>query len=328
MTTRSRRWVRVTLTLATALTAALAGMVLAGPPASANTAALHTSYNGKCVDADLNTINRNGTRIQLWDCNGSPQQTWNFAGDGTIRVGRNNKCLDSDTNTAGRLGAVVQLWDCNGSAAQRWSVINGVIRSGYSGQCLDADLNAIAANGARVQLWSCNGSKQQQWYGLYNGVQNSACGEYTGGTIWSTSNTYARVRAQVCFVFDRGIVRPYANVQIDWPTSCSVGLPPSAGCSLGELHKIKQLSVYELHLRLTWSDPTGAGSEQACQVGAFTTTWPKDSSRTYTCEGGWMPLRFRGDYRVSAIGIEADVKNDGQGWRSTGNAEWSRYFAL
>src|ERR1700754_1586931 len=29
--------------------------------------------SGRCTDADLNTIGGNGTRVQLWDCNGQSQ---------------------------------------------------------------------------------------------------------------------------------------------------------------------------------------------------------------------------------------------------------------
>ena len=30
---------------------------------------------GRCLDADLNTISSNGTKVQLWDSNSSVQQT-------------------------------------------------------------------------------------------------------------------------------------------------------------------------------------------------------------------------------------------------------------
>jgi hypothetical protein len=33
---------------------------------------------GLCLDADTNTINRDGTKVQTWYCNGSAQQTWDF----------------------------------------------------------------------------------------------------------------------------------------------------------------------------------------------------------------------------------------------------------
>ena len=41
-----------------------------------STTSIQTKYNLRCLDADLNTIGGNGTKVQLWDCNGQPQQNW------------------------------------------------------------------------------------------------------------------------------------------------------------------------------------------------------------------------------------------------------------
>jgi hypothetical protein len=46
---------------------------------------------GKCIDVP-NGNTANGTRIQLWDCNGSNAQNWSFVADGTLRAF--GKCLD------------------------------------------------------------------------------------------------------------------------------------------------------------------------------------------------------------------------------------------
>lgn len=62
----------------------------------------------------------NGTKVQLWDCNGSNQQKWRFHRDGTIRSAYNGWCLDSDLNTINRNGTYVQLWDCKGQPQQQW----------------------------------------------------------------------------------------------------------------------------------------------------------------------------------------------------------------
>ncbi|MBB2946726.1 hypothetical protein FB565_006494 [Actinoplanes lutulentus] len=295
-------------------------------PAEANTSAWHTSFNSKCVDADANRINQNGAAIQLWACNGSRQQSWTSHADGTIRVGTNGRCLDADTNTAGRNGTVVQLWQCNGSPQQRWSIINKVVRSGYSGKCLDADLNRINVDGARIQLWDCNGSRQQQFYGLYNSVQSDSCPAYNAAGLWTTSTDFARVRVRTCFHWDKGIVRPVADFQVDWPSTCSAGAPWAVSCSFTELRHRKRLSVYGVHLRLSWTDPSGAGGFQDCGSGPFTTSWPAHSTYTVTCEGGWMPLRHAGEYTIRVTGIEGDVKSDGQGWRSLDDLTKTRRF--
>jgi hypothetical protein len=128
----------------------------------------------KCLDADLNTIGADGTKVQLWTCNGSPQQQWFLYSDGTIRNGLSGRCLDADTKTAFVLGGKVQLWDCNGGPQQIWDQHGagggGTARKSFTDEldalCLDADTKTIGTNGTRVQRWACNGTAQQQWYGI------------------------------------------------------------------------------------------------------------------------------------------------------------------
>ena len=106
---------RPTLSLAAALAAATS---LFAAPALAlpNVTSPVTGLAGKCLDVP-NGATANGTRVQLWDCNGSSAQQWSFQADGSIRAF--NKCLDvSNSGTAD--GSVIQLWDCNGSGAQQW----------------------------------------------------------------------------------------------------------------------------------------------------------------------------------------------------------------
>ena len=120
-------------------------------------------FVGKCLDADSNANGANGTRIQLWACNGWANQKWRLLADGTIR-GFGGKCLDADSNANGANGTLVQLWDCNGWANQKWQVLTVycTIR-GFGGKCLDVDSNANGANGTRIQLWDCNGWANQKW---------------------------------------------------------------------------------------------------------------------------------------------------------------------
>ena len=130
---------------------------------------LQLVYNGKCLDADANHLGVNGTRIQLWTCNGSTQQAFAFRGDGSIvsATSGGQFCLDADLNTIGTNGTKLQLWTCNSQAQQRWNYGGqgtGDIRSAYNGgKCIDADLNTIGANGTKMQLWDCNGQRQQLW---------------------------------------------------------------------------------------------------------------------------------------------------------------------
>ncbi|MEO3807756.1 phospholipase A2 [Sphaerisporangium sp. B11E5] len=95
---------------------------------SAGTLGIKVDGERKCLDADVHGIGVNGTRVQLWDCNGQAQQFWIIGKSGPfgreIRNARDlTKCLDADLNTIGANGTKVQLWDCNDSRQQRWRTL-------------------------------------------------------------------------------------------------------------------------------------------------------------------------------------------------------------
>nr|WP_234440468.1 ThuA domain-containing protein [Streptomyces rimosus] len=110
----------------------------------------------KCVDVDKGA-QADGTKVQLWTCNGGAHQKWTPTGSTLRSLG---KCLDvAGASTAD--GAKVQLWNCNGSAGQDWSVqSDGTIRN--RGKCLDAE-GAGSADGTRLIIWPCHGGAQQKW---------------------------------------------------------------------------------------------------------------------------------------------------------------------
>src|SRR4051794_31378692 len=130
-----------------------------------NYAELRNRASVRCLDADANTISRNGTLVHLWACSGHANQNWLSASDGTIRNRASGRCLDADANTIQSIGTKVQLWDCNGTSRQRWTVnSDGTIRNVASGRCLDADGWTINSTGTKITLWSCNGGRNQNWY--------------------------------------------------------------------------------------------------------------------------------------------------------------------
>ncbi len=114
---------------------------------------------GKCVDVNA-AGTANGTRIQIWNCNGSAAQQWTVQSDGSIRaVG---KCLD--VASGGTANATkLQLWDCNGTGAQQWTYVAGTqaLRNPQSGRCLD-DPNSSTTDGTQLQIWDCNGTNAQR----------------------------------------------------------------------------------------------------------------------------------------------------------------------
>ncbi|MFD6762855.1 ThuA domain-containing protein [Streptomyces roseolus] len=115
--------------------------------------------NGKCLDVD-NSQSTDGTKIQLWTCNGTGAQTWTIAGDGTVKA--LGKCLDVSGGGSAD-GTKVQLWTCNGTAAQVWAPqSDGTVRNPRSGKCLDAS-GGTWNDGTAVHLWTCHTGPNQKW---------------------------------------------------------------------------------------------------------------------------------------------------------------------
>jgi beta-glucosidase len=116
-------------------------------------------YHGLCLDlsADNNT---DGTKVEIYTCNGTDGQQWTAEPDGTIRA--DGKCLDvAGGGTAN--GTLVDLFTCNGSGAQAWQPqAGGALVNPQSGKCLD-DTNLSTTPGTQVQIWNCSGAANQSW---------------------------------------------------------------------------------------------------------------------------------------------------------------------
>lgn len=62
----------------------------------------------------------NGTKVQLWQCNGTGAQRWIPGPDSSLVNPRSGRCLD-DPGSSTADGTQLQIWDCNRTAAQRWT---------------------------------------------------------------------------------------------------------------------------------------------------------------------------------------------------------------
>lgn len=179
--TKAQRWVAVkgadgSLTLVSALS----GRVTVG---------VDGSISGcKAIDLPAGATT-NGTRLQLWDSNGtgaqhwlaSPTKTWReqldelaeanagVIADGTyvfvsLPSGRGAIDVASGSRSS---GANVRLWTSNATSAQRWKVshdANGYITLANVGSGLVLDVSGgSTSSGANVQQYSSNESWAQKW---------------------------------------------------------------------------------------------------------------------------------------------------------------------
>ncbi|WP_127554435.1 endo-1,4-beta-xylanase [Actinoplanes sp. OR16] len=114
------------------------------------------SQSGRCVDVP-NASQNNGTRVQLYDCNGQANQQWTLTSSRQLTV-YGTRCLDAAGSAN---GSAVQIYTCNGQANQQWNVnANGTITGVQSGRCLDV---WGTGNGQQVQIYDCNGQANQRF---------------------------------------------------------------------------------------------------------------------------------------------------------------------
>ncbi|NUR31059.1 MAG: cellulase family glycosylhydrolase [Catenulispora sp.] len=132
------------------------------PPAPPGGQVTQTA-SGRCLDVPGYSTT-SGTQLDLWDCNGGGNQSWNYTTGHQLTV-YSNKCMQAGSGTgAVTTGAAVVIGDCGGSAAQQWNVAaNGTITSAAdTGLCLDT-VGSGTADGSAVVVATCSGSVSQGW---------------------------------------------------------------------------------------------------------------------------------------------------------------------
>jgi hypothetical protein len=117
--------------------------------------------SGRCVDVPGFSTS-NGTALDLWDCNGGGNQSWDSTADGQLTV-YSDKCLTIGGDGASA-GSPVVITDCTGAANQAWQLNDDLSVTSIAdpGLCLDA-AGAATGNGTAVDVWYCNGAANQQW---------------------------------------------------------------------------------------------------------------------------------------------------------------------
>ncbi|HEU5353083.1 MAG TPA: ricin-type beta-trefoil lectin domain protein [Actinocrinis sp.] len=122
---------------------------------------LINARSNTCMDT-AGRIFANGTKEDIWTCNGTPAQTWTVTPAGQLTEDGGAYCLD-DFGLEKDPGTRVVIWSCNGGANQRWTIQpNGTIVSANAGLCIDVSGKGTN-DGAALVLWPCDGSSSQQW---------------------------------------------------------------------------------------------------------------------------------------------------------------------
>lgn len=116
-----------------------------------------------CLDVSGGVV-ANGTKVQLWQCNGTPAQKWQMV-NGVLHSGLNyNYCLDISGGNLSS-GTNLWLWPCNGTAAQNF-IYNSFGNNGFQ-----SFGNFQVANNPSLYVDFAAGSQSgQQPYPL-NGMQ-------------------------------------------------------------------------------------------------------------------------------------------------------------
>ncbi|MGW4345628.1 ricin-type beta-trefoil lectin domain protein [Streptomyces sp. NPDC004690] len=118
--------------------------------------------SNRCVDVTggEDGVGRDGTRLQIRDCKRTPNQKWQFLGDGTVRS--LGMCMDVAWGSKDD-GAAIQLARCSGNPAQTFVLsTQGDLVNPQANKCVDAVDNGTG-NGTKLQLWTCAGTPNQKW---------------------------------------------------------------------------------------------------------------------------------------------------------------------
>lgn len=124
---------------------------------------LVNARSNTCMDT-AGRIFADGTKEDIWTCNGTPAQAWTLTPAGQLTEDGGAYCLD-DFGLEKNPGTKVVIWSCNGGPNQLWRIQpNGTIVSVNAGLCIDVSGKGTN-DGTPLVLWPCDGSPTQRWGG-------------------------------------------------------------------------------------------------------------------------------------------------------------------
>jgi hypothetical protein len=118
--------------------------------------------HGKCLDI-VNRGTANGSKLDLWSCNGGANQQWEIAGEyGELYNPVSGKCIDDPYNSKTN-GTQLDIWSCNEEPWQAWLLPASPFDSAVSGKCINDGGNS-SSNGANIISYTCNGAGNEKLY--------------------------------------------------------------------------------------------------------------------------------------------------------------------
>lgn len=127
---------------------------------------------GRCMDVTSGGT-ANGTKVQLYDCNGTGSQQWTRGANGSLVNPQSGRCLDDPSGSTTN-GARLQIWDCNGSGAQDWT--SALFASSGGG------------GGTSAQPWAPNVAYTAGEQVTYNGALYTCLQSHTSQVGWEPPN--------------------------------------------------------------------------------------------------------------------------------------------
>jgi len=124
--------------------------------ADTNITQIKSGISGYCLD-DKSSIAKNNAEVDLYNCNGSSAQGWQFNDTNLMHSGF---CLGVSGNSISA-GAGVNLENCNvNNPGQVWLVTGGEIYNPNSTLCLSS---SGYKTGSGVEIASCNNTQNETW---------------------------------------------------------------------------------------------------------------------------------------------------------------------
>lgn len=153
---------------------------------------VHLKLGGKCLDDSQNS-SADGTKVDIWTCNGTAAQNWTYTpngdpgGAGVLTI--HSKCMEVINNGTAN-GSKIDISTCiEGAGNQQWYITGfaGLLYNPQSGRCLD-DTGKSTTNGTQVEIWDCTGGSNQAWTLPPSPVQSGIAGKCLDDTANSSAN--------------------------------------------------------------------------------------------------------------------------------------------